>query len=366
MARTTWILGAGFSRPLGGPLLGHMLTPASQMQVRAAFPKQDAAYAPFYSDSMGLVYALYERFGPRAEPSQRHWEDAEAFLEALDIAASGATPNATAGVLEILVRRIRISGAVPPLPAIAQAARRVLAAECSAFLKDADPRSEKWAPYKTWARSLMPGDTVISFNYDLVVETARDAAGGVIQEVVPPVHAAEPDDVPLLKLHGSVDWRRVETGLEKADRKDFALTCPQDDLVIASPGPTKQHVTAAALESIWREALIRIEHAQVIVFVGYRFPPTDSQARRKLITAISANQGVNRLTIRTVLGPDTTSNDALRLKGILEYAMAAARRKPFGQEGPDDKKTYHLKVHPLGAEDFLDLFAAGQLDQVNF
>jgi hypothetical protein len=363
MARTVWILGAGFSRPLGGPLLGQLLTPASQMQIRGAFPKQDASYRRLYDDPADLVRALYTAHGPHAALPAKHWDDAEAFLEALDAAANGTPGTPSVSVVNTLLKVMRISGDLPPISSIASAARRLLAAECSAFLKDSDPKTETWGPYTRWARSLTAGDAVVSFNYDRVVETARDAAsGGKIVEVVPPGRTADSDDVPLLKLHGSVDWRLTSNGLEKTEHPDFGLTCADDELVIASPGPTKQRVTREVLSKLWDEALIRIRHAEVVVFVGYRFPPSDSQARRRLIGALIENESPH-LVLRTVLGPDTTNRDTLRLKGLLEYAMTAARRAPFN--GPGERK-YAVRVHPMGAEDFLDLFEQGHLNQPNF
>jgi hypothetical protein len=36
--RIVWILGAGFSKPLGGPLLDGLLRPSALQRVKAAFP----------------------------------------------------------------------------------------------------------------------------------------------------------------------------------------------------------------------------------------------------------------------------------------------------------------------------------------
>ena len=41
---------------------------------------------------------------------------------------------------------------------------------CSVFLQHAETSGEKWGPYIRWASKLRPSDTIITFNYDLVLE----------------------------------------------------------------------------------------------------------------------------------------------------------------------------------------------------
>jgi hypothetical protein len=53
-------------------------------------------------------------------------------------------------------------------------ARRLVAAECAAFLQHVDPTREQWRPYRRWAASLTPNDTVVTFNYDRVLEMLHD------------------------------------------------------------------------------------------------------------------------------------------------------------------------------------------------
>jgi hypothetical protein len=47
----------------------------------------------------------------------------------------------------------------------------MLAAECSAYFEQADTGFDKWSPYCTWLARRTPADTVVTFNYDLVLET---------------------------------------------------------------------------------------------------------------------------------------------------------------------------------------------------
>jgi hypothetical protein len=95
---TVWILGAGFSKPLGGPLLDDLLSPATTTMVRALywanpFIGEEKGKKPRKDDLLSeakraatLARNLYAKLGPEAKPGERLWSDAEAFLEQLDAA----------------------------------------------------------------------------------------------------------------------------------------------------------------------------------------------------------------------------------------------------------------------------------------
>jgi len=74
-------------------------------------------------------------------------------------------------------------------------------------------------PFRTWAKSLTSSDTIITFNYDRVVERLRDAQNrdaqrgvgdpSIIMTITPGCAEEEREGFcPFLKLHGSVDWQR--------------------------------------------------------------------------------------------------------------------------------------------------------------
>jgi len=133
-------------------------------------------------------------------------------------------------------------------------------------------------------------------------------------------------------------------------------------MVIATPGPTKMAVTVdGPLGSLWEAAESALKEAAAIVFVGYRFPPTDSAARRILIEAIGENEA-HHLTLHTVLGPNVHSAKAARLESMLRSAMERAGRSEMRHPtGTGGTSGYYLRAHPLWAEDFLDLFDPDRL-----
>lgn len=57
---------------------------------------------------------------------------------------------------------------------VAAAAKRLVALECDAFLRVADVRAERWSAHRRWAGKLDGRDTVVSFNYDCVLESSGE------------------------------------------------------------------------------------------------------------------------------------------------------------------------------------------------
>jgi hypothetical protein len=109
----------------------------------------------------------------------------------------------------------------------------------------------------------------------------------------------------------------------------------------------------------WRQALIHIENASAIVFIGYRFPPSDAQARELLLAAIASNR-TQHISVHIVLGDPGPSTQ--RLEALLRFVCAKGRHeneKPIFTNPP--VRTYSLKVHPLFSQDFLSVFAREDL-----
>ena len=139
-------------------------------------------------------------------------------------------------------------------------------------------------------------DTVISFNYDLVVERAmqpiararRAAFGEWVYGLAP-----KPADYKLptiLKLHGSSNWR-----LPIENKKFEVLTSDWEDFD-DSPGYRGHSGTGTTFpiflpfwdkriergpwRQLWSACLERLEKAGTLVVWGYSLPPTDIKAQQ--------------------------------------------------------------------------------------
>jgi hypothetical protein len=352
-----WVLGAGFSQPLGAPLLRDLLTEASGKRLEATYPNSKLFFG---SRAMAIVRCLYA-YGTAwsagsspsedLKPGERIWSDPEQFLELLD-AAEPNTPQARrlSPIIDRLAACIPLpvgsSGDVTSLEFVRHDARAHVAAECCAFLEGADTELEQWSPFRNWHSRLERGDAVISFNYDRICELLALLPAKVSLKAILPSEATSPqppDFVPLYKLHGSVDWEFDEQRLAVRRGTEKIQNLTRTDRVgIATPGKTKQSAASTVFAPLWRDAMKRIREASAIVFVGYRFPPSDSQAREEILGAIHENANRSDLLITTALGVPTT--DSLRLSELLRFA---ARRR---------KKVTRLAQHPLYSQDLFSLW----------
>src|SRR4051794_35737177 len=86
-----WILGSGFSKPLGGPLLDELIS----MQMVGDFSNWPDFYhepnTPEGDDKVKCAEAVYEIYERGIKPPSKLWSNAEEFLERLDVACQTTT-----------------------------------------------------------------------------------------------------------------------------------------------------------------------------------------------------------------------------------------------------------------------------------
>lgn len=350
MANVVWILGAGFSVPLGGPTLASLFSAHAHAHLDALYQSGDGPLGPARQTILGTAaitarrlylvgsrddhgYASFDdKRNNRRDQYAGMWSDAEEFLDTLETAA--LAPD---GPLARRLQRVVGGLSTPALPItdLRAAARRMLAIECSMFLLEAAPASERWEPYRTWRDKIGRvgnSHTIITFNYDLVLETLG------LQALVA-LPSTAPGTSSVLKLHGSVNWRRDQAGkLSLSPDPHFVATCPDSELAIAPPGPSKAEV-AKEFESLWQHAELALSNADSVFFVGYRFPPTDATARRRILGAIRPSGSA----LNIVLGPHDSHGDIARLCGLLKF------------QAPNQDAI----VHRMWAQDFLGVCPTG-------
>jgi len=325
--RIVWILGSGFSRALGGPLLNELLTRKGGLLAMARFGDDEEKYR-----------RARDAFTRHLGRGRRLWENAEEFLDLLDQARHNN------GLAKLILSS---EGNNTTLQELWEDACLAIADECR-FCDVTRQDGEAWKPYKRWAKAMGALDFIITFNYDEVLEKLG------YRVPCPPISDAEFGTRDVLKLHGSVTWsldgNRIVDGLQRGQGVPF----------IATPGPTKLSYTdrGGKLASLWDNARAVLTNADAIVFIGYRFPPTDSHALSSILEAVFEN-GSPVLRIHTVLGPRTNDDDTVRLKTLLLRTMRASGRRLF--TGNVNEKAYCLQVHPLYAQDFMATFSEAEL-----
>jgi hypothetical protein len=317
-------------------MLGELLTIGSFQQVTAVY--SSGAFNP-------LICEIYDAHRKK-EKSPGDWEHAEEFLERLDLAVT--KKGASLERFKAICGRTHDvnDGTIPQLHFDGL---RLLAGEICMFTKDLDSETERMAPYVSWANMLEPQDVVITFNYDRVPDLVEKREGKPPLSVPLPHEADQDSKGPIvLKMHGSVDWRRKGMATEKGAPEEVLACGSVRGMAIATPGPTKQEMITGKgpFVDIWKRAEQAIRGSAAIVFCGYRMPPTDARTKQWLIDALRESAAkfdladkMLKLPIHTVLGPDLSHEHSQRLKGLL---LSLDPR-------------IAVKQWPLGAEDFLGL-----------
>jgi hypothetical protein len=299
------------------------------------------------------------------------WGNAEEFLAYAD-AADRAEGSRRRAMLASLAKRTKTDGLGETGPSAGQGrsamrervltnlhrvARRALAAQTAEFLLDLDKQDERWRPYRDWVSTLQPmHDTVISLNYDLVLE---ELGGNRLEIMLPQQAQTWPTNkVPVLKLHGSIDWLENGKTVERVPRESL-LASEEAEPVIAAPGRSKTATVKDSLEPLWKVAHMALGAAGAIMLVGYSFPQTDAGARMDLLRSIATGDaGYRTRRIDIVMGPDTTKPEVRRVHALAE-ACTNGRKLTTAQpmiatSGPSSGDRFlWVTSQPLWAEDFI-------------
>jgi hypothetical protein len=186
-----------------------------------------------------------------------------------------------------------------------------------------------------------PDDSLITTNWDLLLDAARDARFGSQPEdygttgnvVLEGSTAPQSEERPkLLKLHGSLSWRYCQRCQRlvidplhhvAGERKDGA-TCPckcRFSELIVTPGFVREYRNIHLL-TIWREAMLTLARAERWVFVGYSLPPDDVGIRTLLLKArcVRHDVGGEDPVVAIVTGADRREETLARYQGILPQA----------------------------------------------
>jgi hypothetical protein len=179
---------------------------------------------------------------------------------------------------------------------------------------------------RRFAQVLRPGDAVITFNWDLLIEEALYDMGTDWE------YGLQEKAISILKPHGSLDWyHRAELSikpelffpLNRRFRKivvfrSFRAPRVEDPAVpVILPPVVNKKIEYKELQSIWRDAWLALRHAAEIYILGYSLPAEDLNARFTIRSAIRGNEKLERHKLRiTVVNPDR--NVYLRFARLVE------------------------------------------------
>lgn len=191
--------------------------------------------------------------------------------------------------------------------------KKLVKAIARCYRHDPDRRDEK---------AIAGGATLVSLNWDLLVDQALEATG------IPYHYGAErvreyqsgeldtlkPADVPLLKLHGSLNWwhcgecdllsyqPRLKTTLDEREETPWPCGECEASMEPLFVPPTSEKLgprPLSPLSDIWAKARRSLRTCRTAVFAGYSFPPTDTQFKVLVQEALSQNETLERIVVVT-------------------------------------------------------------------
>jgi len=296
--KTVYFLGAGFSVPFGLPTMNEFL--------------------PFADSCSRLDQPADREFlGGLLLDSRR----ANSFLE--------SSPFNIEDILSfaIMADRLGLTGDKPHGPRVIEILRRVYTSVQNkvAYWSDLSKCKHLFNQKLDYS--------VITTNYDLNIECALLSArrgrcnpGGLIFKETP---RHQPSDfmydahgLPIYKLHGSVNWYlpeerdydqseiEVDNGIIQGVEADGAghhleykvpFVCLQNvhaprEAIIIPPSFLKPELVPA-MRKVWQGAAKELETASRAVFIGYSFPPSDTEMMYFLARAFAENQGLRSIHI---------------------------------------------------------------------
>ncbi len=152
--------------------------------------------------------------------------------------------------------------------------------------------------------------SIITTNYDLNIESALNRFGMKVDPGFPAQHSHNNDyyssnGIPLFKLHGSVNWYEniyndeyyiVDERVDIYDeRDDHDEETPRTPLII--PPSFLKPDFKGPMQQIWANASLALENAEIVVFVGYSFPATDTEMRYFLAKSFVNNPRLHKIKI---------------------------------------------------------------------
>ena len=352
--RHVYILGSGFSIPLGGPTFNNLISQAEQSAVDEIVGSSAQSSHVLFRELPLKVKELWTVLGRNGEVNL------EELLEAIDY-ASGVNQHEIASQIAN-----SINCNPRDLEEIGRVIRIRLAISTTFFLDRIPDDSERWLPYLKWFRSLTTNDIIITFNYDRVVEKCAEMTGrsyfstDMVDRTPMELINPSPGMPKLLKLHGSADWHvqgdpSVAT-LEniRAYKMDgLRYFIPNTNILIGTPGLSKPGLSKGLFKQMWEEAASEIRNANLVSLVGYSIPATDNLAKSLIEESIAGCKELKAVNL--VLGPSAGTPVGKRAIEVLSQATRFTKPK---------NQCHFVKLWYRYSQDFLPSYRPKSFDEL--
>lgn len=187
------------------------------------------------------------------------------------------------------------------------------------------------------AKALNAGDAVITFNYDCLMDHSLRQNGGnswdsrIGYGVKVERHTRwsseigagrrATDSIRLLKMHGSLNWRRSSRTGGVSLRADPYSNTDRTNGEIVPPVWNKTIEGDAVLTAIWKEARARLAAGTVMIVIGYSVPQTDLLTQALIRTTSAERTSRQKLSHLILVNP--SSEDRAKFVGLVRPALTS-------------------------------------------
>ena len=170
--------------------------------------------------------------------------------------------------------------------------------------------------------------TVVTTNYDLIVETTLGGLGVQASYCFGSEEAVSPDAgmVPILKLHGSVNWDRSQP------QRSTPSDPPKERAFVLPPTWNKDINAQSPLRSVWRKAVQRLAMADLLLAIGHSFPVSDTHLQYLFAEGLSRRreEPEQKRVVVVDADPDTCCRVSERLDKYQTVTGCRQVPSPFG------------------------------------
>ena len=311
MAQDVFILGAGASQQGGAPLMNNFLDTAFSLYWKNKVSPQNKEHFKKVIEAVGILQHVHSK----------------AHLDHINLESVFATFEMAAALNKF--------GEYPPskITALIESMRILIVETIEKTL--GFPFIEKSLqpprPYMEYAKlinhlcqEVVPNRkaAIITFNYDIAVDFALSLSG------MPVSYALEnsPQGIPLLKLHGSMNWARctgckkivpvnmdeffskipirfplpnmfipIAASLKFFECKACKIPLPIEPVIVPPTWDKSQY--REGLRSVWARAAKELTDAERIYVMGFSLPPTDSFFRQLYALGTAGPNPLNRFWV---------------------------------------------------------------------
>jgi len=215
-------------------------------------------------------------------------------------------------------------------------------------LDDGSAHVSDSAVHRELLKHVRQGDTIITFNYDTVIEEsfpsdaawdpgdgyAVDASGKTLSwakgwREKRQLTSRKKSRVYLLKLHGSVNWTLYKTNKMRLKPRPYVVRArrgaPVSDKCSILPPGWHKRIDRNPYRHLWRKARLKCEMCSTLAVIGYSLPETDLLAQA-LFSEVSRLRAARGRFLKNLYVADPNESVRSRLVSLFLPALGPQGR----------------------------------------